>query len=460
MGSRGRLLFDLNEPPAEDDEENDRVFCFQPQKALPSANPPTSELLVATAGPQRIINNHAFSHSPSVSGFQPFIRPKGARGHGEETEQNPKVASSSSKTSNGEDVKVAPSSLPVSKSAPVDEREEGEWSDAEGSADACASTILPEQGKASRGQGSSELMDFTSSGMDIRVRESSEDENSSRGLLGSDQDQGDQKSNRSRQSEGNAKSDKSMDGQEEPGLVPKQREVKGAEGSLTTKCANNPGKRKIDQQKEAMLGKKRHRQTVFLNLEDVKQAGSMKTSTPRRQNPPIITRTVKEVRTIHPPAERVGEKQNQSSNKDMKQYDASSCNEGGTSLEAVEPKSECNGDINSGLPGRPRRLNSGADFSTEASQPPIPRQSSWKQPADARQLKNSQFANKKPALVGQISTDSKLGNKKHPPAKKPTATGNSYQDTSVERLIREVTNEKFWHHPGNCKLINFCSTFD
>ncbi|KAJ4701299.1 p-loop containing nucleoside triphosphate hydrolase superfamily protein [Melia azedarach] len=369
----------------------------QPQKALPSANPPTSELL-------------------------PFIRPKGARGHGEETEQNPKVASSSSKTSNGEDVKVAPSSLPVSKSAPVDEREEGEWSDAEGSADACASTILPEQGKASRGQGSSELMDFTSSGMDIRVRESSEDENSSRGLLGSDQDQGDQKSNRSRQSEGNAKSDKSMDGQEEPGLVPKQREVKGAEGSLTTKCANNPGKRKIDQQKEAMLGKKRHRQTVFLNLEDVKQAGSMKTSTPRRQNPPIITRTVKE------------------------------CNEGGTSLEAVEPKSECNGDINSGLPGRPRRLNSGADFSTEASQPPIPRQSSWKQPADARQLKNSQFANKKPALVGQISTDSKLGNKKHPPAKKPTATGNSYQDTSVERLIREVTNEKFWHHPEESEL--------
>lgn len=457
MGSRGKLLFDLNEPPAEDDEENDRIFSSQPQKALPSANPHTSELFVASAAPQGIINNNAFSHAPSVSGFQPFNRAKAAQGHGVEVEpkkaedQNRRVASSSSKPGNGEDIKAASSSVPGSENAAADEREEGEWSDAEGSVDAYASNLLNEQGKASQGQGISEVVD-TATGVDIKVPESSQDGSNSHGVLGSDQDPSDQKRNRSRHSEANIKGEKSVDGQEEPCLLPKQREIKGTEASHTTKGANNLGKRKIDQQKEAMLGKKRNRQTVFLNLEDVKQAGSLKTSTPRRQNPPVVTRTVKEARTIPSPAERGGEKQSQAINKDQKQYDVSSCNEGGTSVEALEPKPECNGDMNFGLPGRPRRLNSSSDFPAEASQPPIPRHSSWKQPADTRQLKNSQFSNKKPALVGQGSTDPKLGTKKHPPAKKQTATANLYQDTSVERLIREVTNEKFWHHPEESEL--------
>lgn len=464
MGSRGRLLFDLNEPPAEDDEENDRIFCSQPQKALPSANHHTSELFVASAAPQGIINNNAFSHAPSVSGFQPFNRAKAGQGHEVDVDQkkagdqNRRVASSSSKPSNGEDIKAASSSVLGYENAPADEREEGEWSDAEGSVDAYASTVLNEQGKASRGHGISEVVD-TATGVDIKVPEGSQDGNNSHGLLGSDQDPSDQKRNRSR-SEGNTKGEKSVDGQEEPCLLPKQREVKGTEASHATKGTNNLGKRKIDQQKEAMLGKKRNRQTMFLNLEDVKQAGSGKTSTPRRQNPPVVTRTVKEARTIPAPAERVVEKQSQAINKDQKQYDISSCNEVGTSVEALEPKPECNGDMNSGLPGRPRRLNSSTDFPAEASQPPIPRHSSWKQPVDTRQLKNSQFSNKKPAPVGQGSTDPKLGTKKHPPAKKPTATGNLYQDTSVERLIREVTNEKFWHHPGNWSSINYCSSAD
>jgi senataxin len=135
--------------------------------------------------------------------------------------------------------------------------------------------------------------------------------------------------------------------------------------------------------------------------------------------------------------------------RDQKQVDMS-CNEGGTSLESTEPKSECNGDMNSGLLGRPRRLNSDTDISAEVSLPPIPRQSSWKQPTDSRQTKNLQVSNRKPALSSQNSMDPKLGNKKYLPPKKQTAISTPYQDTSVERLIREVTNEKFWHHPGIC----------
>ncbi|XP_031273034.1 probable helicase MAGATAMA 3 [Pistacia vera] len=455
MGSRGRLLFDLNEPPAEDDEENDRVFCSQPQKALPSANPHTSDLFVASAGPKRIMNNHAFSHASSVSGFQPFIRPKAAQGHGvcpvqKAEDPNPKLASSLLKSSS-EEIKTSPSLVPGSESAMAVEREEGEWSDAEGSADAYPSASLHEQDKALEGQEMSEAMDCTAAGVDVKNHESSRDENSRHALSGLDQDPSEQKSNNIRHPEGSTKGDRSMDGQEEAGLPPKQREVKGIEGSHTNKFANNPGKRKVDQQKEAMLGKKRNRKTVFLNLEDVKQAGSLKTSTPRRQNPPIITRTTKEVRMILPPIERGGEKHSQSVNKDQKQYDASSCNDEVTPLEPYESKPEFNGDMNPGPISRPRRLNSGTDFSAEVSQPPIPRQSSWKQPADTRQLKISQF-NKKSAPVSQSSMDPKLGNKKYPSAKKPTVVGNLYQDTSVERLIREVTNEKFWHHPEESEL--------
>ncbi|KAK9270871.1 hypothetical protein L1049_026457 [Liquidambar formosana] len=58
---------------------------------------------------------------------------------------------------------------------------------------------------------------------------------------------------------------------------------------------------------------------------------------------------------------------------------------------------------------------------------------------------------RKPALNSQTSMDPKLGNKKNPP-KKQIVSIPQYQDTSVERLIREVTNEKFWHHPEETEL--------
>ncbi|KAK6257400.1 hypothetical protein QUC31_000859 [Theobroma cacao] len=458
MGSRGRLLFDLNEPPAEDDEESDRSACFQPQKALPSANLHASDMFMTPAGPQGIVNNNAFSHASSGSGFQPFIRPKASPYPEVGVEpkragdQNSNLASSSSKSNNiGETKAHAAASFVLGPAnAQAVEREEGEWSDAEGSADAYGNSSLLEEVKASQEQGVPEVMDSSASGVTVESVSATEKSHSP---LRMDQILNDQKGNNSRNSEGNGKGDVSIDGQEDPGLVPKQREVKGIEASHALKCANNPGKRKIDQQKEAMLGKKRNRKTMFLNLEDVKQAGPIKTSTPRRQNfpTPVTTRTVKEVRSIPPPGERVGEKQGQPINEDQKQVDLP-CTEGSNpTVESCDPISECNGDTNSGILARPRRLNSDSDLS-EAHLPPIPRQSSWKQPIDSRQLKNSPFSNRKPAPISQSSMDSKIVNKKHLPSKKATAAGTSYQDTSVERLIREVTNEKFWHVPEDTEL--------
>ncbi|PPR93653.1 hypothetical protein GOBAR_AA27022 [Gossypium barbadense] len=451
MGSRGRLLFDLNEPPAEDDEESDRGICIQPQKALPSANPHATDLFVTSSGSQRIANNHAFSHASTGSGFQPFIRPKVSPSPEVGVEpkrtgdQNSNLASSSSRSNISGEIKsqVAASFVSGSANAQAMEREEGEWSDAEGTADAYGNFCMHEEVKASQEQGVQEL---ESNALGVTVESVSAAENS-HSPLRLEQHLNEQKGNSVQIAEGDSKDNISVDGQEEPVLVPKQREVKGIEASHALKFANNPVKRKIDQQKEAMLGKKRNRKTMFLNLEDVKQAGPIKTSTPRRQNfpTPVITRTVKEVRTNPQSGERAGEKQGQPINEDQKQVDLP-CNDGiNPAVELFDHKSECDGDTSSGLLARPRRLNSDTELS-EAHLPPIPRQSSWKQP-DSRQLKNMQFSNRKPAPVNQSSMDTKMVNKKHLPSKKTTATSTPYQDTSVERLIREVTSEKFWHHP-------------
>ncbi|KAK6115467.1 hypothetical protein DH2020_007736 [Rehmannia glutinosa] len=197
---------------------------------------------------------------------------------------------------------------------------------------------------------------------------------------------------------------------------------------------------------------------MFLNLEDVKQAGALKSSTPRRQIPaPTISRTVKEARPTLPSAER-GDKQTQPVVRDTKQGDISN-NEGNSFLESNECKSESIGDNSTGSFGPFRRLNSSADVSSEGQTPPVPRQSSWKLPPDTRQLKNSQFSGRKPAVSSQSLPDPKLATKKLP-SKKQTITNNQYQDTSVERLLREVTNEKFWHHPEEEELQRVPGRFD
>ncbi|KAI3685395.1 hypothetical protein L6452_34637 [Arctium lappa] len=438
MSSKGKPLFDLNEPAAEEDEESDGVFCFQPQRVVPSTTH-TSDLFTTSNSPRRIINNNAFSHASSVSGFQPFIRSKGS--------QAPDV---------GEDQKRE---IDIGS---VIEKEEGEWSDAEGSADAKKSSSMPEKSTSAHDDKSqvkamAALMDQRDSDVAVVVNSSSnvddvKDENSNHASLGLDGDSIDRKSSGSRNSEG----DIAIDSQEDSMMAPKQRDIKGAEAIHALKLANNPGKRpKLDQQKEAMLGKKRSRQTMFLNLEDVKQVGTIKTSTPRRQNfpPPVTTRIVKESRPLSASTERNGDKQIQPPmTKDAKQVDQS-CNESSSYLESSDPKSECNnGDINSGPVARPKRSISGIDLAAEDKPLPNHRQSILKQPTDSRQTKNAQLPGRKTALVSQNSSDPKAGGKKLPSKKPLTITTPQYQDTSVERLLREVTNEKFWQHPEEAEL--------
>ncbi|XP_020886288.1 uncharacterized ATP-dependent helicase C29A10.10c isoform X2 [Arabidopsis lyrata subsp. lyrata] len=220
----------------------------------------------------------------------------------------------------------------------------------------------------------------------------------------------------------------------EEDLTVKQREVKGVEASHAIKCANTTVKRKMDQQKEAMLGKKRNRQTMFLNLEDVKQAGTIKTSTPRRQNfsQAVATR----FSAVNPPAEHGGEIQ---SHRDQKSVDYSS--NGSIHPKSAEQKSESNGESNSSLLGKPGRFSGDEGPSAEGMGTSVSRQASWKQPKSGH------------SSSGKVSYSQRS-------FKKPATTSTQYQDTSVQRLIREVTNEKFWRHPEDTELRSVPERFE
>ncbi|KAJ0263030.1 Uncharacterized protein HA466_0034670 [Hirschfeldia incana] len=388
MASEGKLLFDLNELPTEDDDDG----VNQPQKAIPSANLNTTSGLLATPPQDKANSSRVFLPASTASGFQPFVRPVAS--------QRTDVVVVERKTDEVAHKEANVVSSSVDAGAP--EREEGELTESEVPASSIDNKGMPETGDSSDDCKVTEK-GCSTVGLDIT---------SESGL---------QKKNVI--SEGSA----SIDGPQEQGLTVKQREMKGVEASHAIKCANTTVKRKWDHQKETMLGKKRNRQTVFLNLEDVKQAGPIKTTTPRRQNfpQPVVTRTVRESRGGPPNGEQ------------------------GT----TEQKPESNGESQPpGLVGKTRRMNGDAGPSSEGTTTSVSRQGSWKQPINSRQLKPGQSSSRQASLSSQSSVDSKFGNKKLTSFKKPVTNSTQYQDTSVERLIREVTNEKFWHHPEDAEL--------
>ncbi|GAB2270470.1 hypothetical protein Dimus_038850 [Dionaea muscipula] len=444
MGSRGRPLFDLNEAPDEVDEV-DRITGVQPQSA-PSLSTGSTDVLSTSGRSPFIVNDHSFSHAYSVSGFQPFVRRK-VSPSSEKRDDQKKII----------DRKCVISSLPHEESdgkkkvtlldsrclnSQAVDREEGEWSDGEGSAIAYASNSKHETASISYFKASDEAL-MTSgndlSGFGVPLEKSSFANSYSSARM--DRDLQEVEGKNSEILDANSEANVAVEGVEDQELVSKQKDVKGVEAIYALKCANNIGKHKLDQQKQAMLGKKRSRQTMFLNFEDVKQAGAAKSSTPRRQTVPS--------RNSRPSAERNGEKQNGPPNKDHNPIG----NEEHGSLESNDHKSESNNDVNSGLLTRPRRSSFSHDPSIQGVLPLIVKQNSFKQPADPRALQNnSQTPLGKSASSSHGSVDTKpVSSKKNPP-KKPTVISSQYQDSSVERLLREVTSEKFWHHPEETEL--------
>ncbi|KAJ6825460.1 putative ATP-dependent helicase-like [Iris pallida] len=463
MGSRGRPVFDLNEPPAEEEDEMGSVQVVMPQKAFPTSTPTTPNFFQPLEGCQRIVNNHAFKHASSCSVFQPFVRikeperSKESLGHKEddsnpyETDNNtPQVVSEGGQNSQ------------------VVEREEGEWSDMEGNED-----TLPSNASANCDTPSAEIADGQRTNKTEHISIVGNGDNNSSCLGDYNSEVGDTNKEPKVQvlpdSEGrktlacNSKGHAPLDTSDEPLPAFKPKEVKGVEASHALRISNNHAKKaKLDEQKEAMLGKKRARQTVFINVEDAKQAGPIKTSTPKRQTsfPSIVTRTVKDTsRACGIMTERTTERQNQQHIiKDQKQADTNT----GRSIpmEVSGQKAEANGDVTSGAQSRPRKKG-GCESPSEMYLPNISKQASLKPSGDSRQFKNPPASSRVPIAMGQNISDSKMGGKKHLPSKRPTSTYQSFQsDASVERLLREVTSDKFWRHPEETELQCVPGCFD
>ncbi|KAJ0962282.1 hypothetical protein J5N97_030110 [Dioscorea zingiberensis] len=467
MGCRGRPVFDLNEFPAEEEDDKDVVICIQPQKSFPTPTPNTASLFPPSES-LRIVNNNAFTHASSVSGFQPFVRHKDSRNSREDINQKRDVSNSSQAQMRtvviqNEENKVWQPNASGAPNARDVEREEGEWSDMEGDADGVDYNTGNRYGEIDIESANKTGVTEENGPDPVKATENSFRESGFHGSV--DHESGDATkdikslvpliSESSRNSDCNFKGDVSAEGSEEQSLIVKPKDAKGVEANHALRVANNLGKRpKIDEHKEAMLGKKRARQTVFINVEDAKQAGPIKTSTPRRQSSfpaPIITRTVKDThRAGSAVAERVMERHGQSAVKDQKQSDTLD-SEGSAVAELTNHKAESNGDFSSGPQALTKKLSNN-ELSTELHPPPVPRQGSWKQPVDSRQFKNPPVSSRKSTVGAQSGSDPKLGNKKHPPSKKQTSNTPQYQDTSVERLLREVTNDKFWHHPEETEL--------
>ncbi|KNA21739.1 hypothetical protein SOVF_040150 isoform A [Spinacia oleracea] len=464
MGSRGRLLFDLNETPVEVDEEIDFPSGVLPQKVLPSLNSCTSDLLVSSVAPTSIVNNNAFSHASSVSVFQPFVRIKESgldrivdQQRARDMDCNTSLPEVDENSDRKEVMKVNSGNI----YAQVIEKEEGEWSDGECS-EPHVSQRMEDNSSASGNKDLNEqgipdvAANNSSSGTSLKKNSRDSSPADSRKIKHDyasakpDTFPNDITGGTSQNMNGNAERNTSVDFQGDSESVSKQKEVKGAEAIHALKSANSLGKHKLDEHKEAMLGKKRSRKTMFLNIEDAKQAGAVKSSTPKRQTVPTpsSTRTVKGSRNALLSAERNGEKQSEPAIRDQNQVELS-CNEESNPMEPIDRKSESNSDVNAGLLARPRRLNSCNDLSTEGNT----RHNLWKQPTDPRQFKDPQTQPRKLASSSHGSglVDVKQLNKKNPP-KRQLVTNHQYQDTSVERLLREVTSEKFWHNPEECEL--------
>ena len=483
MGSRGRMLFDLNELPAEADDEaagvvpqepaavtqeaavsvsqEAAIVVSQPQKSLPVPTTYAPSLFQPGEGSQSqgILNNNAFKHASIGSGFQPFVRSKDSNNTKESIKAEDNMNSSmacSSMVANHITDNAAPKTEPGNQVSHVVEREEGEWSDADVISENAGSSVSNKDesvGTASTHvkkecqdsephlikSGDVTKDDTAAECSDAEMTDASKDQ-VLRGTTGLD-------SMPNLECKGNQPGD-DLDACNRP------KDVKGVEANYALKFASNPAKRpKLNEHKEAMLGKKRARQTVFINVEDAKQAGTMKTSTPRRQSSfpaPIVTRTVKEASRAA--GEKAAEKQNQQAIRERQSEMMGS--ERSNSADPSDQHAESNGDAEIGPQGRSKKMNAEEPYS-DGYQQPVQRQASLKQSMDLKQPKGRPFSSQRTA-AGQNTADQKPASKRSIISKKQTFANNmQYQDSSVERLIREVTNDKFWHNPGCFFIIMF-----
>ncbi|ONM00618.1 P-loop containing nucleoside triphosphate hydrolase superfamily protein [Zea mays] len=441
MGSRERMLFDLNKLPAEVEEEaaavvpnesavvvsqeaavvasQAAVVVSQPQKSLPVPMTYAPSLFQPGGGSQSqgILNdNNAFKHASIGSGFQPFVKNNKDSNNTKEPmkvedNQNSSIQSTAMVNNRTTD-SASPKAETCNQVSQAVEREEGECFDADSISENAGSSNKDEiTGTASthlkKESQESEPHLIKSGGVtkDDTAAECSDAEmvDASKDLV-----------------HGSSTGSENMQISECKGNQPgddldpcnRSKDVKGVEANYAFRFASNPAKRpKLNEHKEAMLGKKRARQTVFIGVEDAKQAGTMKTTTPRRQSSfpaPIVTRTVKEAsRGI---GEKAAEKQNQQAIRDQRQPEMMG-SERSNSVDPSDQHTEPNGDTELGTQGWSKKMNT-EEPASDGYQHPAQRQASLKQTMDFKQPKGRPFSSQRTILTGQNNADQKPANKR------------------------------------------------
>jgi senataxin len=224
----------------------------------------------------------------------------------------------------------------------------------------------------------------------------------------------------------------------------RSKNVRGIEANFALKLANNPAKRsKLDEHKEAMLGKKRARQTVIINDEDAKQAGTGTISTPRRQSRGV--------------GEGTAETQSQLVIRDQRQAERMG-SEQSNSAAPDDQNTESHGDFELASQDWSKKMN-GEEPPSDGYEQSVPRH--LRQTMDSKQFKGRPVSSQRAVVTGQNTADQKPANKRSLVSKKQASANNTqYNDTSIERLLQEVTSDKFWHNPGcsptfSLFLLNF-----
>ncbi|XP_048570882.1 uncharacterized ATP-dependent helicase C29A10.10c [Triticum urartu] len=229
-------------------------------------------------------------------------------------------------------------------------------------------------------------------------------------------------------------------------LQNRSKGIRGVEANYALKLANNPPKRsKLDEHKVAMLGKKRARQTVIINHEDAKQAGIMTISTPRRQS-----RAAGEV---------AAGTQNQLAIRDQRQSEMMGP-ERSNSATPSDRNADSSVDVELASPNWSKKMNAEMPPS-DGYQQSVPRQATLRQSMDSKQFKGRPLSSQRADVTGQNMADQKRANKRSFVSKKEASANNTqYHDTSVERLLQEVTSDKFWHNPEESELQSVPGSFE
>lgn len=262
--------------------------------------------------------------------------------------------------------------------------------------------------------------------------------------------------------------------------------LKGHQSFVEGKFSSSFGKRGRSDHKDAMLGKKRNRQTMFLDVrEAARQAAPPKTPISKKNvSSPLLFRQPKETPRT-PVAQPVVDKNWDSVTtrpKDQKISNPFSDGSKAGASSLLEVRNSSNANLEGPQQGTSEALKqcqmpvkkmglSSSDTAVEVLSSASNKHISRKQGQGDDKSRLSQLSKTvgKHTGQGKMGADEKPANFLRPLAKKnlnnfrkQSTSGNLYhsQDSSIERLHREATCDKLWRSPGDAELQRVPDSFE